>query len=346
MIDTVEVSIGGLEEPAHVFGEVTDVAVLPDSRIVVVDRQARAAAVFDRAGELVRTLGREGEGPGEFLDPISLSVSETRVFVWDWRQRRITAFDLGSDSIETIAVPGQLNPTHHFGRMEDGRFVFGTVTGEIVDEEAGSQLWERNLGIIAFDPVGLQVDTIVEVPDQLVGWVDQDQRRTGSPHFAPRADFAASGGQLFWARGDLPLVVHAADARQDSIRWARPPVRVTPADVNAYREAWLARRPETLHAQINRLFEVMPAAEYFPTVGRVIPDHDGGVWVQVYAKPGDEVREVLRLDGGQVVCRVDLPIGFAPEEGGQGWLLGVTTDELGVERVERWTLHARGSELP
>lgn len=338
-------SVGGIEAPAHVFGEVTDIASLGDSGAVAVDRQARAVFVFDDEGNLAMTLGREGEGPGEFLDPIALEVRGAQVSVWDWGQKRITIFDLGLDSVETVAVTSQLNPTHHFGRLSDRRFVFGAATGQLIDESAGSQFWIRDLGVVVFDPVTQRADTVLEIPDDEVGWVDQAERRVGSPHFSPRADFTVSGGELYWSRGDVPLVLGGPPSGPDSIRWDQPLEPVTDSHVDAYREAWLARRPETFHAQINRLFEVMPAAETFPAVRRLVRDRENGIWVQGYAKPGAETHELIRFAAGRLDCRAELPVAFQPEEGGRDWLLGTVTDDLGVERIERWTLRRSRPDL-
>lgn len=47
------VSIGGLEPPAHIFGDASDVGRLPNGNIAVADRIARTVTVFDTAGELV-----------------------------------------------------------------------------------------------------------------------------------------------------------------------------------------------------------------------------------------------------------------------------------------------------
>ena len=62
-----EISVGevdGAEE--YLFGSISSIAVNDDRDLYVLDGQAQHVRVFDSAGVYVETLGRRGEGPGEF----------------------------------------------------------------------------------------------------------------------------------------------------------------------------------------------------------------------------------------------------------------------------------------
>ena len=61
--------VGEDEDGDVIFGQVSDLIVDNDGRLYVADIQARQVSVFSSAGEFLRTLGREGEGPGEFREP-------------------------------------------------------------------------------------------------------------------------------------------------------------------------------------------------------------------------------------------------------------------------------------
>ncbi len=106
------------------FGNISDVGRLPNGDIAVSDRLGRVVTIFDTDGQFLRTLGREGEGPGEFLDPIAVAATDSPLLVWDWDQLRVTVFDLASDDIDTHRVEGLPNLTHHFGDVPAG-FVVG-----------------------------------------------------------------------------------------------------------------------------------------------------------------------------------------------------------------------------
>lgn len=58
-------------------------------------------AVLDRAdGRVLRNFGREGEGPGEFRDPVVLELfDENRALIYDFQLRRLTYADLTTPTL-------------------------------------------------------------------------------------------------------------------------------------------------------------------------------------------------------------------------------------------------------
>lgn len=57
---------GGDDEEDVLFGVVSSVDIDQQGNVYALDMQLSQVHVFDRNGELLRTIGREGEGPGEF----------------------------------------------------------------------------------------------------------------------------------------------------------------------------------------------------------------------------------------------------------------------------------------
>jgi hypothetical protein len=65
----------GGDDEEIIFGVVTDVAVDAQGNLYALDSQLSQVSVFDREGGFVRTIGREGEGPGEFRRASELFVT-------------------------------------------------------------------------------------------------------------------------------------------------------------------------------------------------------------------------------------------------------------------------------
>ncbi len=98
--------VGGLDAPAWaLFGDPLFGGVLPmgfdaAGNLHVLDPDASRVVVVDRRGELVRTVGRRGEGPGEFIRPIELGV---------WRDGRFVVMDPGHQAFQIFGPDGELD---------------------------------------------------------------------------------------------------------------------------------------------------------------------------------------------------------------------------------------------
>ena len=100
-----EVSIGELDGPEeYLFGRIGSLAVDDDRNVYVFDRQAHHVRVFDDAGVYVRTLGRRGEGPGDFGRAEAIAVlPDGRLLVRDPGNMRVQVFDPASGETDEWA---------------------------------------------------------------------------------------------------------------------------------------------------------------------------------------------------------------------------------------------------
>lgn len=63
---------GGLDDESNFFGVVYRAAAGDDGNIYLLDMQLATVHVYDADGAFIGTLGREGDGPGEFRFPSNL----------------------------------------------------------------------------------------------------------------------------------------------------------------------------------------------------------------------------------------------------------------------------------
>ncbi|MCK4505781.1 MAG: 6-bladed beta-propeller [Candidatus Aegiribacteria sp.] len=68
--DSIGVEIG---DPNYILGWPVSLTHSPDGNIVFLDRMKQSVFMYTPDGEFIRTIGREGEGPGEFHVPSGLS---------------------------------------------------------------------------------------------------------------------------------------------------------------------------------------------------------------------------------------------------------------------------------
>ena len=86
-------------DPNYSFYGPQELAVDESGRIYVLDNGNHRVQVFDLAGGYVRTLGREGEGPGELQLPIGIAIAGNRVVVHDILSRRISVWGVDGQHV-------------------------------------------------------------------------------------------------------------------------------------------------------------------------------------------------------------------------------------------------------
>jgi hypothetical protein len=88
-IDNVE------EDEGFTFQDITHIVVDDDENIYVSDSKAAFIKVFDKSGNYLITIGKKGQGPGEFLYPFEILVMpQGELMVNDLYQLRVHFFSL------------------------------------------------------------------------------------------------------------------------------------------------------------------------------------------------------------------------------------------------------------
>jgi len=92
--------------PEVSFTEITSIVVIGDS-ILVLEGAANEIRVFDHRGHFLGRIGRNGEGPGEFMWPTAMRLAPEGLAVIDLKLRRQSFFTLKGELIRTEPL-GQL----------------------------------------------------------------------------------------------------------------------------------------------------------------------------------------------------------------------------------------------
>ena len=76
-----------------------------EGNIYVVDSGATNIKKFDAQGKFLKTIGREGQGPGEFGGIFYCTFAGNRLIVWDSGNLRLCAFDSEGEYIDSLNIP-------------------------------------------------------------------------------------------------------------------------------------------------------------------------------------------------------------------------------------------------
>jgi len=86
-------SIGKEDDDNYMFFRIADIKVDVDGNFYVLEYGNKRVQKFDRDGNYVCTMGREGEGPGEFMMPFRMLVDEKNGIIGVEDRRKLIVFD-------------------------------------------------------------------------------------------------------------------------------------------------------------------------------------------------------------------------------------------------------------
>jgi hypothetical protein len=311
---------------------------MPDGRTLVVNAGTQELRFFDPAGAFLHSVGRQGQGPGEFQYPLLIPALEyDTIHVFD-RAGRVVVFD--SD--------GRLVRTHNV-RMA---FPVGILTN-------GRVLTDRNTALAGFDsPEGIvQNDVIYELVDPVSGASDTIAQVAGQALFLGNTDGRISFTQVPF---DVPPNAATAGARFYVTPGEAAEVRVfdgagvereryrilLPAEPLS-REAWdriiverVKGAPDQAgRAELERRYARMSPPAALPAIERILVDMAGHIWLERYSGDRTAPRQWFVLDAtGRALGRVETPAGFVIEHIGRDFVLGRWPAGDDAERVGRYRL--------
>ena len=355
-----EVSIGELDGPdEYLFGSVWSIAVDGDRSVYAFDAQAQHVRVFDSTGVHVATLGRPGEGPGEFTRAEAIALlPDGRLVVKAPGNMRIEVF--GPEAGQTDQWG------YNAGGLYSGSPLYTDVNGRTL-------LLTRDLSqdgfamhIIVFGPDGTHVDTLPEPSSAYEAPILVAERRgttTLVVPFSPVFLWTVHPGGHFLT--GLSSDYRIDLARDDGV--LRIERTVDPVPVHDEERAY--QRERMLRRMRNRdpdwTWNGPPIPEHKPFFQELLAGRDGRIWVRLTTEgypvenedhdPEDPSsqpviwEESTRYDvfepDGTYLGVVVPPDDFSPYtkpvfDGDHVW--GVTRDELGIERVVRFRIEVDG----
>lgn len=97
-----DLSIGNEEDENYMFYRVRGVAVDEQDNIYVSDMSNCRIQKFDKNGRYIMTIGRQGQGPGEFEQPTNVLVNDKSGNLFVKNRRRIEIFDRNGNYVNGI----------------------------------------------------------------------------------------------------------------------------------------------------------------------------------------------------------------------------------------------------
>ena len=310
-------------EPAlsETLSRVRGVRELSDGRVLFADQFEKALYRIDfESGSRIR-IGREGEGPQEFMTPIGLvPFRGDSTILRDLENRRFAVVDPDGNVGRTFPL---LRFDYFIGALA------ATDEGVIYFSSSISMAGSRSRHVLRWDPSENTLDTLAELASA-ERFVDKG-REWPVPWSTSETWALGPDGRVFLVRKNpYRIEVLHRDGRLVSREVDYDPVPVRRADRTDWNE-----RPRVNVASTSGQQIVLPDNWAFPdhfdpflyNAASVTPD--GMLWVerQQGVEEDRALFDVFDLDGN-LVERVRLPAGVHPVGFGNGVVYGTVQDEL------------------
>lgn len=327
--------------PAHEFFRVRDVRQRPDGSVVVADRGSQEVRLYSPEGRFLGSAGGVGDGPGEFRNLWKVEPSADRILALDQRGR-VAVFTPDLGQTHTFDLSARAFDLH--GRGD------GTVVVEVFSSAAtppATQVIRSSRALLRYDLTGARIDSLGETAGgEEVARVIDDRPISGPPLFPREGHVAANGDVILQGSADL-MDVRELSVTGNVVRILRIPdypLSLTDEEVAAEREAQFDMElppGATFPPFLRQFIEELPAPAARPAYADILVDPAGAVWLELYRGRSEQDRPqawlVLDADGTWLGT-VDAPNDFAVMDVTMDAVLGVWTDELGVEHPQVLTL--------
>ena len=315
-------TIGNEADENFMFVRVTDVDVGKEGKIYVLDAGNYRLQIFDSEGHFLKTIGRKGQGPGEFGGlPFGFSLKNDRIYVREYRKMNV--FDSGGDFVRSYPL--------------DTYVVEFAVDGEecLIGYADISQRDTAVRGIIRMSSEGKTVQTMAEYTDLGIKIVvAENMTYTLSPNhsYTPRLNFAHLGENAFiygYASEYLLKVIDRDGNPLLMFDKQEPPQAISQKE----KEYFIERASESLERNRiklpkQKIQETLYFGKHRAHFDEVISDDLQRIYIRRIKSvlgAADEVEFDIFSKDGYYLYRSELP--FSPEVIRNGFIYDIQTDE-------------------
>lgn len=262
-----------------------------NGNVYICDQKANDVKVFDGNGSYLRTIGRQGQGPGEFNWPEKICVSVNRLFVWEYMHRRLSILSLNGEFIKSInfswqeGLPSELKP------LPDGRLIIERIKPHYDNVE-----FPQECLIELYSSDGDYLKTIYKRNEFRTKLITRPGRTEVPQPFNPRTHWEVSpAGKIIIGHSSL-YKIDVYDPEKGllfSFSHKHHPVKITAEDkkkhfsnftVGFVKDGVISRK----RGATSFITENTQFPEFKPAFNSILTDSEGNIWVHVFLENREE----------------------------------------------------------
>ena len=149
---------GDTDDEDEFFGVISDIHIDGEGNVYLLDSQLSEVKIFTADGEFIRTIGREGEGPGEFRRPSRMFFTkEGNIGVMQTIPAKIVLLSPNGDPVGDHPLPEPEDGGFQMltsGQASDGQLVLAMARTKLADDQSS---WSRTDFLTRIDSDGNQL---------------------------------------------------------------------------------------------------------------------------------------------------------------------------------------------
>lgn len=332
----------GWDERGPLFEDLVSGLILNGQRMVVADSGSRLIYVLGSSGEVLATLGGEGEGPQEFAQLTNVvHVAGDTILVQDAGNGRLSVYWDGSLLSQASFVSWTGSTLYRvLGRVHEGYALWPAgFMGHPPEPEPG---W-HHYPILRLDRGSMSLDTVA-----MVGLHLHPEPDDHNP-VRPVGTVSVAGGEVVYGTTDRPELVWSSGGGKirQIARWKASTEGVDEEDWAAYERNYRDRyadvyQPSELERRLVEQREDFSGPP--PQFGRAFGDREGRIWLSAYQLGQDPTRarrfSVVAPDG-RLLGAIEFPRSVRILDVAGDRVLTVDYDEFDVQAVAVYRLAPR-----
>ena len=318
---------------------------LSNGNIVIANGGTHELRFYDPDGTHVRSVGREGDGPGEFRtmrEPWPLGSDS--IAIWDSRSARLSVFDVDGEfgrSFQLDPIPDALRPSP-LGILADNSLVVSATIRSEGPRRYG--LWRDSVLYARYSLEGAHLATLIRRQGQEYFTQDLGGGRYGSTglFYGLNPTTTVFGDQWYYGPSERwEIEVYSAGGALRHLFRRDEPNRPVTQELGGEDRESVSDSGDAPPATLGSFtINMPPIPETMPAYKSFMVSDDGSLWVENYTHivSSEQPSWAVFRDDGRYLGVVETPMGAQVTHIADDFVLVIWEDELEVQQVQMYEL--------